>query len=188
MTIALTTVLAAAFLTAGTSASLADSPEAVVVSNTFQETIIPETSVVATDDEVRQVMTVKNLVVSGLTLPQVQKYYPGTTEAQITAIKNAELSKPQLFITRPSCNNVDFYSVVRGADNFEWCFANAGSVNVSLGGISKVCPGNNKGRVLWSSYGDLSTYYWSYTRGPVNPRNTCYKFDGVVEVSVVQIF
>ncbi|MGO4145077.1 beta/gamma crystallin domain-containing protein [Paenarthrobacter sp. YAF11_1] len=128
----------------------------------------------------------KDFVLRGASLGEVKKFYPATTAAEVKAIKREAAAQPQLRITNPICNNVDFYSIVRGADSKEWCFANAGSMSFYMPGITALCPGNNNGNVTYQA--SDGNYYISPRRGPVTPRTTCFYFSGAVTVTSVAIY
>ena len=159
----------------GTAGETIDSGEVITLENSRK----------LGDDEVRSMYSVKDMVVHGKSLGEIKKYYPTTTGADIKAIKRDIANTPQLRITNPICNNVDFYSIVRDFDQKEYCFANAGSMSFYMPNIYKVCPGNNRGYV---SYTPASGgYYTSYVLGPVNPRDYCYGFGMNVTVTGVTI-
>ena len=150
------------------------------------QVITPENSRLLSNDEVRSAFSVKDFVLRGSSLKEIQKYYPETTAAEVKRIEREASSTPTLMITNPICNNVDFYSIVRQGDNKEYCFANAGTMSFYMPGIYKVCPGNNNGHV-WYYSASLGAYYASPDRGPVWPRDTCFFFSAAVDVWSVTI-
>lgn len=137
-------------------------------------------------DEVRSVYSVKDMVVHGKSLGEIKKYYPTTTAGEVKALKREVAESPQLRITNPICNNVDFYSIVRDFDQKEYCFANAGTMDFYMPNIYKVCPGNNTGFVYYTPAS--GGYYQSTVRGPVVPRTHCYFFGMNVTVTGVTIY
>lgn len=149
------------------------------------EVITLEDSRKLSDDEVRSLYGVDDMVQHGKTLGEIKKYYPGTTASDFKAIKQEIASTPQLRITHPICNNVDFYSIVRDFDYKEYCFANAGYMDFYMPNIFKVCPGNNNGYVYYTPAS--GGYYQSIPRGPVVPRTHCYGFGMNVTVTGVRI-
>ncbi|WP_223995561.1 beta/gamma crystallin domain-containing protein [Arthrobacter sp. NicSoilB11] len=150
------------------------------------QVITPENSRLLSAEEVRNAFSVKDFVLRGSSLKEIQKYYPETTANEVKRIEREASSTPTLMITNPICNNVDFYSIVRAGDNKEYCFANAGTMSFYMPGIYKLCPGNNNGHV-WYYSGSLGAYYASPDRGPVWPRDTCFFFSGNVDVWSVTI-
>ncbi|WP_309076047.1 hypothetical protein [Paenarthrobacter sp.] len=90
----------------GTAGETIDSGEVITLENSRK----------LGDDEVRSLYRVKDMVVHGKSLGEIKKYYPATTASEVKAIKQDIASTPQLRITNPICNNVDFYSIVRDFD------------------------------------------------------------------------
>lgn len=149
------------------------------------QVITPENSVLLSDEEVGQKITLDEFVLAGKNLGEIRKYHPEATASDIKRIRDEAASHPELMITNPPCNNVDFYSIVRSGDNAEFCFANAGTMGFYMPGIYKVCPGNNNGHVYYQTL--AGAYYVSPDRGPVWPRDTCFSFSQNVTVWNVTI-
>ena len=193
----LATALLTALLGSGISAAQAGTNDADAGSIVYVGTSIAgettdggqvitlENSVLLSEEEVRQSITLEEFALSGKNLKEIRKYYPEATPSDIKRIQREAASQPELMITHPPCNNIDFYSIVRAGDNAEYCFANAGTMSFYMPGIYKVCPGNNNGHLLYQFI--AGDYYISPDRGPVLPRDTCFFFSQNVTVWDVTI-
>lgn len=90
-------------------------------------------------------------------------------------------------ITNPGCDSSPelFYTVINQyGQNF--CFANAGIMNVLIENVKTICPGNNRGQVEYVLYSNLNARYWSTVRGPAG-FGGCWNFDAPVRVTKVNI-
>ncbi|GAA3271775.1 beta/gamma crystallin domain-containing protein [Paenarthrobacter aurescens] len=122
----------------------------------------------------------------GRTWEKSRNTTPRPRGADLKVIKRDFTTTPELLITNPICNNVDFFSIVRDFDEKEYCFANSGSMSFYMPNIYKICPGNNQGYV---SYTPASGgYYTSSVVGPVIPGTTCFFFGMNVTVTGVTIY
>ena len=106
----------------------------------------------------------------------------GTASAQsVTAIHKTTATQTQVVnpnINRVSCGSrTDWF---RMWTDYDWdidCFANAGSISVSIYNADYVCSGNNAGVVYWY-YGGFygSTYYPKWTCGDIYLGNYVYVY------------
>jgi len=88
------------------------------------------------------------------------------------------------FINPVNCGSrKDWYRTITSS-NVAFCYANSGTMDVLTKNVKKLCPGANRGRVM---YMHNALRYWTTWRGKVTNYNTCYSFDAPQEIVKVEI-
>lgn len=77
---------------------------------------------------------------------------------------------------------LNFYKLIN-TSNATTCYANAGSLNINVAKVKKICPGNNRGRLLYTLNGET---YWSTWRGK-DAAGVCYSFPNPVTGKKIEI-